>query len=158
MWTCLDIVFLSFLNLSTLVFVPPVTVQCTKDAHFIVVFAKDTTLPNIDVESLSLLAPGQGCTHVDSNSVFGIYHFPVTGCGSVVAVRPNLLYFPTSKDNFERHCIQPFLPFVGGAWCYNLWEQDVFLTWGCNWSCWNYYQGQQIWVGNHISNKFLVST
>lgn len=112
--------FLSFLNLSTLVFVPPVTVQCTKDAHFIVVFAKDSTLPYIDVESLSLLEQGQGCTHVDSNSVFGIYHFPVTGCGSVVTVRPNLLYFPTSKNNFERYCIQPCLPFVGRAWCYNL--------------------------------------
>ena len=69
------------------VFVPPVTVQCTKDAQFIVVVARDATLPNIDLESISLLGQGQGCTHVDSNSEFAIYQFPVTGCGSVVMVR-----------------------------------------------------------------------
>lgn len=70
------------------VFVPPVTVQCTKDAQFIVVVARDATLPNIDLESISLLGQGQGCTHVDSNSGFAIYQFPVTECGSVVTVRP----------------------------------------------------------------------
>lgn len=91
MYTCLDAQsFLFFVKFLTLFLGPPVTLQCTKDAHFIVVFAKDATLPNIDVESVSLLAQGQGCTHVDSNSAFGIFHFPVTGCGSVVTVRPNL--------------------------------------------------------------------
>ena len=63
------------------------TVQCTKDAQFIVVVARDATLPNIDLESISLLGEGQGCTHVDYNSVFAIYQFPVTACGSLVMVR-----------------------------------------------------------------------
>ena len=67
---------------------PPVTVQCTVDAQFIVVVARDATLPNIDLESISLLEGGQHCTHVDSNSHFAIYQFPVTGCGSVIMVRP----------------------------------------------------------------------
>ncbi|CAL8372938.1 unnamed protein product [Arctogadus glacialis] len=61
-----------------------VTVQCTKDASFIVVAARDATLPNIDLDSISLMSSEPDCTHVDFNSVFAIYHFPVTSCGSVV--------------------------------------------------------------------------
>uniref|UniRef100_A0A671XPK0 Zona pellucida sperm-binding protein 4 n=1 Tax=Sparus aurata TaxID=8175 RepID=A0A671XPK0_SPAAU len=70
-----------------------VTVQCTKDAQFIVVVARDATLPNIDLESISLLGQGQGCTHVDSNSEFAIYQFPVTGCGSVVMEEPGVIIY-----------------------------------------------------------------
>ncbi|XP_039990082.1 zona pellucida sperm-binding protein 1-like isoform X2 [Xiphias gladius] len=70
-----------------------VTVQCTKDAQFIVVVAKDATLPNIDLESISLLEGGQGCTHVDSNSDFAIYHFPVTACGSLVMEEPGVIIY-----------------------------------------------------------------
>jgi len=80
------------LNLSMLIYtyviMPPVTVQCTKDGQFIVVVARDATLPNIDLESISLLSKAEGCTHVDSNSDFAIYNFPVTSCGTVVLVRP----------------------------------------------------------------------
>ncbi|XP_070764094.1 zona pellucida sperm-binding protein 4-like [Enoplosus armatus] len=70
-----------------------VTVQCTKDAQFIVVVARDATLPNIDLESISLLGQGQGCTHVDSNSDFAIYQFPVTACGSVVMEEPGVIIY-----------------------------------------------------------------
>ncbi|XP_029910100.1 zona pellucida sperm-binding protein 4-like [Myripristis murdjan] len=70
-----------------------VTVQCTKDAQFIVVVARDATLPNIDLESISLLEGGQGCTHVDSNSGFAIYQFPVTACGSVVMEEPGVIIY-----------------------------------------------------------------
>ncbi|KAF7661053.1 hypothetical protein LDENG_00269110 [Lucifuga dentata] len=70
-----------------------VTVQCTKDAQFIVVVARDATLPNIDLESISLLAGGQGCTHVDANSDFAIYQFPVTACGSVVLEEPGVIIY-----------------------------------------------------------------
>lgn len=69
------------------VFILPVTVQCTKDAQFIVVVARDATLPNIDLESVSLMGDGAGCTNVDSNSEFAIYQFPVTACGTTVTVR-----------------------------------------------------------------------
>ncbi|KAK1888450.1 Zona pellucida sperm-binding protein 4 [Dissostichus eleginoides] len=79
-----------------------VTVQCTKDAQFIVVVAKDATLPNIDLESISLLGQGQGCTHVDSNSDFAIYNFPVTTCGSVVMEEPGvIIYENRMSSSFE---------------------------------------------------------
>uniref|UniRef100_A0A3B5AHN1 Zona pellucida sperm-binding protein 4 n=1 Tax=Stegastes partitus TaxID=144197 RepID=A0A3B5AHN1_9TELE len=70
-----------------------VTVQCTKDAHFIVVVAKEATLPNLDLEAVSLLGEGQGCSHVDSNSQFAIYHFPVTACGSLVMEEPGAIIY-----------------------------------------------------------------
>lgn len=66
------------------------TVQCTKDGQFIVVVAKDVTLPHIDLETISLWEGGPGCTHVDSNSIFAIYFFPVTACGTVVMVKSKL--------------------------------------------------------------------
>ncbi|XP_077373079.1 zona pellucida sperm-binding protein 4-like [Festucalex cinctus] len=61
-----------------------VTVQCTKDAQFILVVARDATLPKIDIDTISLMAEGPSCTQVDSNSAFSIYQFPVTACGSIV--------------------------------------------------------------------------
>nr|NP_001296926.1 zona pellucida sperm-binding protein 4-like precursor [Fundulus heteroclitus]BAJ07536.1 choriogenin H [Fundulus heteroclitus] len=74
-------------------FAKGVTVQCTKDGHFIVVVAKDVTLPHIDLETISLLGGGQGCTHVDSNSLFAIYYFPVTACGTVVMEEPGVIMY-----------------------------------------------------------------
>ncbi|XP_037624236.1 zona pellucida sperm-binding protein 4-like [Sebastes umbrosus] len=70
-----------------------VTVQCTKDGQFIVVVARDATLPNIDLESIVLMGQGDGCTHVDSNSDFAIYNFPVTACGSVVMEEPGVIIY-----------------------------------------------------------------
>ncbi|KAG7523212.1 hypothetical protein JOB18_041911 [Solea senegalensis] len=79
-----------------------VTIQCTKDAQFIVVVARDATLPNIDLESISMLGEGQGCTHVDSNSAFAIYQFAVTGCGSVVWEEPGtIVYENRMSSSFE---------------------------------------------------------
>uniref|UniRef100_A0A8C2XRB0 Zona pellucida sperm-binding protein 4 n=1 Tax=Cyclopterus lumpus TaxID=8103 RepID=A0A8C2XRB0_CYCLU len=70
-----------------------VTVQCTKDGQFIVVVARDATLPNIDLESISLLSKASGCTHVDSNSDFAIYNFPVTACGTIVLEEPGVIIY-----------------------------------------------------------------
>nr|XP_019934104.1 PREDICTED: zona pellucida sperm-binding protein 4-like [Paralichthys olivaceus] len=70
-----------------------VTVQCTKDAQFIVVVARDATLPNIDLNKISLMGNGQSCTSVGSNSAFSIYQFPVTACGSVVMEEPGVIVY-----------------------------------------------------------------
>uniref|UniRef100_A0A672YTL4 Zona pellucida sperm-binding protein 4 n=1 Tax=Sphaeramia orbicularis TaxID=375764 RepID=A0A672YTL4_9TELE len=61
-----------------------VTLHCTKSGEFIIVVAKDVTVPLLDLETISLLGQGQGCSHIDSNSNFAIYQFPVTSCGTVV--------------------------------------------------------------------------
>uniref|UniRef100_A0A3B1J131 Zona pellucida sperm-binding protein 4 n=1 Tax=Astyanax mexicanus TaxID=7994 RepID=A0A3B1J131_ASTMX len=60
-----------------------VTVQCTKDGQFVVVVARDTTVPRISLDNISLLeAGGELCTAIDSNIDFAIYQFPVTTCGT----------------------------------------------------------------------------
>uniref|UniRef100_A0A4W5JYK6 Zona pellucida sperm-binding protein 4 n=1 Tax=Hucho hucho TaxID=62062 RepID=A0A4W5JYK6_9TELE len=65
-----------------------VTVQCTKDGQFVVVVSRDATLPNLELDSISLLgANGAHCTPVGTTSAFAIYQFKVTECGTVVTVR-----------------------------------------------------------------------
>ncbi|KAL7387510.1 hypothetical protein ABVT39_024575 [Epinephelus coioides] len=62
-----------------------VTVQCTRDGQFVVVVAKDATLPHIDVESVSLMETNNpSCTPVGVTSAFVIFQFPVTACGTTL--------------------------------------------------------------------------
>ncbi|KAM3869973.1 zona pellucida sperm-binding protein 4-like [Diretmus argenteus] len=84
-----------------------VTVQCTKDAQFIVVVARDATLPHIDLESISMLGEGQGCTHVDANSGFAIYQFPVSGCGSVVMEEPGVIIYENRMTSSYEVAVGP---------------------------------------------------
>lgn len=65
----------------------PVTVQCTRDGQFVVVVARDATLPPIELDSIDLLETDDVfCTSVDSTSAFAIFQFPVTACGTTVTV------------------------------------------------------------------------
>ncbi|XP_076871762.1 zona pellucida glycoprotein 2, like 2 [Brachyhypopomus gauderio] len=63
-----------------------VTVQCTKDGQFVVVVARDSTVPRVAPESISLLGAthtaGSSCTPVDGNADFTIWQFSVTSCGT----------------------------------------------------------------------------
>lgn len=62
-----------------------VTVQCTRDGQFVVVVARDATVPHIDVDSVSLLETDDpSCTPVDFTSAFAIFQFPVTACGTTI--------------------------------------------------------------------------
>ncbi|XP_041751883.1 zona pellucida sperm-binding protein 4 [Coregonus clupeaformis] len=62
-----------------------VTVQCTRDGQFVVVVARDATLPNLDLDSISLLGPQDApCKPVGTTKAFAIYQFPVTACGTTL--------------------------------------------------------------------------
>ncbi|XP_017277952.1 zona pellucida glycoprotein 2, like 1 [Kryptolebias marmoratus] len=62
-----------------------VTVQCTRDGQFVVIVARDATLPPIDVNSISLLETSDAvCGPVDGTSAFVIFQFPVTACGTAL--------------------------------------------------------------------------
>lgn len=69
-----------------------VTLQCTKDGHFIVVASKYSTQPNIDLNSLSLWGNGENCGPIDSNSEFVIYYFAVSQCGTMVRVSVGIAF------------------------------------------------------------------
>ncbi|XP_023141555.1 zona pellucida sperm-binding protein 4-like [Amphiprion ocellaris] len=62
-----------------------VTVQCTRDGQFVVVVARDSTVPPTDVTSVSLLETNDVlCTPVGVTSAFAIFQFPVTACGTTI--------------------------------------------------------------------------
>ncbi|XP_061879497.1 zona pellucida sperm-binding protein 4-like isoform X3 [Entelurus aequoreus] len=62
-----------------------VTVQCTKDGQFVVVVARESTLPPVDVSSVSLLETDDpSCSAVDVSSAFAIFQFAMTLCGTTV--------------------------------------------------------------------------
>ena len=65
----------------------PVTVQCTKDGQIVLVVARESTLPTLDLDSLRLLGGNDApCIPVAANSAFAIYQFPVTKCGTTMTV------------------------------------------------------------------------
>ncbi|XP_024291977.2 zona pellucida sperm-binding protein 4-like [Oncorhynchus tshawytscha] len=62
-----------------------VTVQCTMDAQFVVVVARNATWPKIDIDTIILLGGNNGpCSPVGITSAFAIYQFPVTACGTTL--------------------------------------------------------------------------
>ncbi|XP_062854179.1 zona pellucida glycoprotein 2, like 2 [Trichomycterus rosablanca] len=64
-----------------------VTVQCTKDGQFVLVIARDATVPEIDLDNISVVeSTDSSCKAVDSNDDFAIYQFPVTACGTRIKV------------------------------------------------------------------------
>ncbi|KAL7890718.1 hypothetical protein AOLI_G00001940 [Acnodon oligacanthus] len=70
-----------------------VTVQCTKDGQFVVVVARDATVPRISLESIMLEAAGEPCSAVDNNSEFAIYQFPFTSCGTRMMVEGDYIIY-----------------------------------------------------------------
>ncbi|XP_042634140.1 zona pellucida sperm-binding protein 4-like [Cyprinus carpio] len=62
-----------------------VTVQCIRDGQFVVVVARDVTLPRLSLDSVSLLGGNDlPCSPVGSTPSFAVYQFPVTACGTRV--------------------------------------------------------------------------
>ncbi|XP_035520797.1 zona pellucida sperm-binding protein 4-like [Morone saxatilis] len=85
-----------------------VTLQCTKDAQLIVVVAKDVTLPNIDLETISFLGDDQNCGPVGTTSAFAIYQFPVTACGTVMMEEPGVIIYENRMSSFYEVAIGAF--------------------------------------------------
>lgn len=64
-----------------------VTVQCTRDGQFVVVVARDATLPQLSLDSVSLLGGNDApCSPVGTTAAFAIFQFPVTACGTSMMV------------------------------------------------------------------------
>ncbi|XP_023284082.1 zona pellucida sperm-binding protein 4-like [Seriola lalandi dorsalis] len=85
-----------------------VTLQCTKDAQFIVVVARDATLPNIDLETISFMENDQSCNPVGTTSAFAIYQFPVTACGTVMMEGPGVIIYENRMSSAYEVAIGPF--------------------------------------------------
>ncbi|XP_036404331.1 zona pellucida sperm-binding protein 4-like [Megalops cyprinoides] len=62
-----------------------VTVQCTRDGQFVVVVARDVTIPNLALSSVSLLEGSDSyCGPVGTTAAFVTFQFPVDACGTVM--------------------------------------------------------------------------
>ncbi|XP_056587772.1 zona pellucida sperm-binding protein 4-like [Triplophysa dalaica] len=60
-----------------------VTVQCIRDGQFVLVVARDVTLPRLSLDTVRLLGGSEAsCGPVGSTPSFAIYQFPVTDCGT----------------------------------------------------------------------------
>ncbi|XP_064194538.1 zona pellucida sperm-binding protein 4-like [Anguilla rostrata] len=62
-----------------------VTVQCLRDGQFRVVVSRDTTVPRLILESVSLLEGNEAhCGPVATSVSFVVFQFPVSTCGTTV--------------------------------------------------------------------------
>lgn len=88
-----------------------VTVQCTRDGQFVVVIAREVTLPHTDMNSVSLLeADDPSCSPVDETSAFVIFQFHVTACGTTIKVSDVLLYVLFSFINAKSVIYRCLIP------------------------------------------------
>ncbi|XP_071357497.1 zona pellucida sperm-binding protein 4-like [Trachinotus anak] len=85
-----------------------VTLQCTKDAQFIIVVARDATLPNIDLDKISFYGNDQNCNPVGTTSAFVIYQFPVTACGTLVMEEPGVIIYENRMSSSYEVALGPF--------------------------------------------------
>ncbi|KAL6106889.1 zp4 [Pungitius sinensis] len=85
-----------------------VTLQCTKDAQIIIVVARDATLPNVDLDSISFNGDGQDCGPVGTTSAFAIYQFPVTGCGTVLKEEPGVIIYENRMSSLYEVAAGPY--------------------------------------------------
>lgn len=94
-----------------------VTVQCTRDGQFVMVLAREATLPHLDTHSVSLLeSDDPSCSPVDDTPTFVIFQFPVTACGTTVKVSQVVArYFSDSCFNCFFFCCDEFCDSMTGC-------------------------------------------
>ncbi|KAA0720433.1 Zona pellucida sperm-binding protein 4 [Triplophysa tibetana] len=65
-----------------------VTLQCIRDGQFVLVVARDVTLPRLSLDTVRLVGGNEApCGPVGSTPSFAIYQFPVTACGTSMKCR-----------------------------------------------------------------------
>lgn len=104
----------------------PVTLQCTRDGQFVLVVARDATLPRISLDSIHMLEkdPSGLCAPVGTTATFAIYQFPVSSCGTRMKVGVN------GERVFEyviSHCFSSTLCLLLSVLLYFLQEENGFV-------------------------------
>ncbi|XP_057186794.1 zona pellucida sperm-binding protein 4-like [Triplophysa rosa] len=80
-----------------------VTVQCIRDGQFVLVVARDVTLPRLSLDTVRLLGGNEApCGPVGSTPSFAIYQFPVTACGtSMIEENGYVVYENRMTSSYE---------------------------------------------------------
>ncbi|KAL2100461.1 hypothetical protein ACEWY4_004855 [Coilia grayii] len=85
-----------------------VTVQCTRDGQFVVVVAKDATVPQLSLDSIALLEGNEGsCGPVDSTESFIIFQFLVSACGTTVMEEEGFVVYENRMSSSYEVAIGP---------------------------------------------------
>ncbi|XP_068595989.1 zona pellucida sperm-binding protein 4-like [Brachionichthys hirsutus] len=79
-----------------------VTLQCTKDAQFILAVSRDATLPSLDLDSIAFHEIGEACKPKSKTAAFVIYQFPVSHCGTTFLDESGaIIYENTMSSSYE---------------------------------------------------------
>uniref|UniRef100_A0A673I3M1 Zona pellucida sperm-binding protein 4 n=1 Tax=Sinocyclocheilus rhinocerous TaxID=307959 RepID=A0A673I3M1_9TELE len=90
-----------------------VTVQCIRDGQFVVVVARDVTLPRLSLDSVRLLGGNNPpCAPVESTPYFAIYQFPVTACGTSMMEDSGYVVYENRMTSSYEVGIGPFGSFT----------------------------------------------
>ncbi|XP_067090476.1 zona pellucida sperm-binding protein 4-like [Osmerus mordax] len=77
-----------------------VTVQATKDGQIVVVVSKEATLPTLDLSSVRLRNDADPqCRPIAFNSVFIVFQFAVTACGTSVMEGTDFIVYENSMES-----------------------------------------------------------
>ncbi|XP_062317087.1 zona pellucida sperm-binding protein 4-like [Osmerus eperlanus] len=77
-----------------------VTVQATKDGQIVVVVSKEATLPTLDLTSVRLRNDADPqCRPIAFNSVFIVFQFAVTACGTSVMEGTDFIVYENSMES-----------------------------------------------------------
>ncbi|XP_073698751.1 zona pellucida sperm-binding protein 4-like [Garra rufa] len=86
-----------------------VTVQCIRDGQFVVVVARDVTLPRLSLDSVRLVGGSEPpCAPVDSTPFFAIYQFPVTACGTSMMEDSGYVVYENRMTSLYEVGVGPF--------------------------------------------------
>lgn len=99
------------------------TVQCIRDGQFVLVVARDVTLPRLSLDTVRLLGGNEApCGPVGSTPSFAIYQFPVTACGTSMMVSLLLIIWMSRTDLMSIVFLLP-----GGERLCGVREQNDFI-------------------------------
>ncbi|XP_065149731.2 zona pellucida glycoprotein 2, like 2 [Paramisgurnus dabryanus] len=77
-----------------------VTLQCTRDGQFVLVVARDATMPRIRLDSIHMLeSVSSECTSVETTANFAIYQFPVSSCGTQMKEENNFIVYENTMSS-----------------------------------------------------------
>lgn len=85
-----------------------VTLQCTRDGQFVLVVARDATMPGISLESIHMLEDDPAhCAPVGSTGSFAIYQFAVSTCGTTMKEERGFVIYENKMSSVYEVGLEP---------------------------------------------------
>ncbi|KAI1883193.1 hypothetical protein AGOR_G00242690 [Albula goreensis] len=87
-----------------------VTVQCLRDGQFVVVVAGDSTVPRLNLDTVSLLEGGDlaTCAPVAVTGDFAVFQFPVSACGTTMMEEGDYVVYENHLSSAYEVAVGPY--------------------------------------------------